>query len=107
MRSTTISVSGWGFFDCFQCERPVTLVTDPEAKLTHALKNWEGAMPRSSVMFDVMEDNPGMHHCSVCGKNPATLKCTGAHDGLCCLQCAFSMLVDLAQRTVDNMKRAG
>jgi hypothetical protein len=64
-------------------------------------------MPKSSVLFDVIEDGPGMYHCYFCGQNPATLKCTGAHDGPCCLQCAFSILANLAQRTVDNVKSEG
>jgi hypothetical protein len=64
-------------------------------------------MPKSSVMFDLIEESPGTYDCQFCGNNPATLKCTGAHEGPCCLQCAFSMLVDLAQRTVDRIERAG
>ena len=64
-------------------------------------------MPKSSVMFDLIEENPGTYDCHFCGHNPATLKCTGAHEGPCCLQCAFSMLADLAQRTVDRIQKAG
>ena len=64
-------------------------------------------MPQSSVLFDAIEDGPGIYHCLICGLNPATLQCAGAHGGPCCLQCAFSMLADLAQRTVDNAKRTG
>lgn len=65
-------------------------------------------MPRSSVTFDLIEENPGTYDCHFCGHNPATLKCTGAHDGPTCLQCAFSMLADLAQQTVDRrIKKAG
>jgi hypothetical protein len=85
----------------------VTPVTDLEVQLAHDLKNWESTMPKSLVMFDVIEDGPGMYHCYFCGQNPATLKCAGAHDGPCCLQCAFSILANLAERTVDNVKRAG
>ncbi len=64
-------------------------------------------MPKSPVTFEVIESHPGMYRCSICGKNPATLKCSGMREGQCCLQCAFSMLADLAQWTVDNSgKRA-
>ena len=59
-------------------------------------------------MFAVIEDGPGTYQCSICGLNAATLKCTGAHDGPCCLQCGFNMIADLAQRTVDRgIKTAG
>jgi len=58
------------------------------------------------VTFDTI-DVPGMYHCAICGKNAATLKCTGKQNCPCCLQCAFSMLVDLAQRTVDRIEKAG
>ena len=64
-------------------------------------------MPNSSVLFEVIEGSPGMYHCSICGKNPATLKCSGLENGPCCLQCAFSLLADLAEWTVDNMQKAG
>ncbi len=65
-------------------------------------------MPKSPVTFEVIESQPGMYHCSICGQNPATLKCSGMREGPCCLQCAFSMIADLAQWTVDNStKRAG
>ena len=65
-------------------------------------------MPKSSVMFEAIEGGPGMYHCCVCGANPATLECRGTYNGPSCLQCAFSMLADLAQWTVDNStKRAG
>jgi hypothetical protein len=60
-------------------------------------------MPESLVLFQVL-DAPGTYHCSICGKNPATLKCTGQENGPCCLQCAFSMLAELAQKTVDTKK---
>lgn len=32
-------------------------------------------MPKAPVMFEVIESHPGMYHCCMCGKNPATLKC--------------------------------
>lgn len=64
-------------------------------------------MPKRSVLFEAIEGGPGMYHCSICSKNPATLKCTGKGNGPCCLQCAFSMLADLAEWTVENIKKAG
>ena len=53
-------------------------------------------MPKSPVTFEVIETNLGIYHCSICGDNPATLKCSGIGEGPCCLQCAFSMLAELA-----------
>ena len=38
-------------------------------------------MPKSSVTFDLIEESPGTYDCQFCGHNPATLKCTGAHEG--------------------------
>lgn len=64
-------------------------------------------MPKSPVTFEVIESQPGMYHCSICGHNPATLKCSGLREGPYCLQCAFSMLAELAACTVNNLKRAG
>ncbi len=59
-------------------------------------------MPESPVMFEVIEDNPGTYDCHFCGHNPATLKCTRAHDGDCWLPCACNALATLAQWTVDH-----
>jgi hypothetical protein len=64
-------------------------------------------MPKAPVTFEVIESHPRMYHCSICGKNPATLKCSGRENGPCCLQCAFSLLAELAEWTVDNMQKAG
>ena len=64
-------------------------------------------MPKAPVTFEVIESPPGMYHCSICGHNPATLRCTGAPKGPCFLQCAFSLLANLAEWTVDNMQKAG
>jgi hypothetical protein len=64
-------------------------------------------MPKLLVTFEAIEAGPEISHCCVCGVNPGTLKYSGARNGLCCLQCAFSMLSELAQRTVEHIKRAG
>ena len=80
----------------------MTPVTDLAAEAGASSENWEGSMPKSPVTFEVIESHLGMYHCSICGINPATLKCSGMQEGPCCLQCAFSMLADLAQWTVDN-----
>ncbi len=65
-------------------------------------------MPGSSLMFEPIEGGPGIYHCCICGANPATLECKGTHNGPCCLQCAFSMLAELAEHTLNNnVKRAG
>jgi len=63
--------------------------------------------PKLLVTFEAIEDSPEISHCCVCGMNPGTLKCSGARNGPCCLQCAFSMLSELAQWTVEHIKRAG
>jgi hypothetical protein len=65
-------------------------------------------MPKFPVTFEAIESRPGIYHCSFCEHNPATLKCSGMREGPCCLQCAFNMIADLAQWTVDNStRRAG
>lgn len=65
-------------------------------------------MPKFPLLFELLDNNPGTYHCSICGKNPATLRSSGPHDGPCCLQCAFSMLAELAESSVDHgIKRAG
>lgn len=64
-------------------------------------------MPKS-VMFETMEGSESVAVCTICGRNPATLKATGTHEGDCCLPCACNILGTLAQWTVDNrFKQSG
>jgi hypothetical protein len=62
-------------------------------------------MPETAVAFAILEGAPGAINCAICKNNPATLRSTGTHDGPCCLQCAFSMLADLAHSSVDDSIR--
>lgn len=57
-------------------------------------------MPKS-VMFESVEASP-VANCSICGKNPATLKATGAKEDDYCPPCACNALATLAQWTVDH-----
>jgi len=59
-------------------------------------------MSKHFVMFETIEGASAVTNCSVCGRNPATLKTTGTHDCDCCLPCACAALATLAQKTVDN-----
>jgi len=58
-------------------------------------------MPKSPVTFEVIE-SPGMYQCSIYGHNPVTLKCSGVPEGL---QCAFSLLANLALSSLDRSIR--
>ncbi len=49
-----------------------------------------------SVTFETLEGSPRIATCSICGENPATLKCSGTHDGDYCLPCACDALANLA-----------
>lgn len=60
-------------------------------------------MPRQSITFEAIENRAGLYHCCICGKNQATLKCSGIAGGPCCLQCAFSMLARLAEQTAEHL----
>lgn len=60
-------------------------------------------MQRHSVTFESIEDGAGLYHCCMCGKNQATLKCSGMAGGPVCLQCAFIMLARMAEQTVDHL----
>src|SRR5512146_1304315 len=92
----------------WRSETPVTAVTDCQPCPAHAPRERENAMPESPLAFEILESSPGGYQCSICGNNPATLKCTGMHNGPCCLQCAFSMLADVAQKSVDRrIKKTG
>jgi hypothetical protein len=62
-------------------------------------------MPDTTLTFAILDSNPDIRNCSICANNPATLKATGRHNGPCCLQCAFSMLADLAHASVDQGNR--
>lgn len=65
-------------------------------------------MPERLVTFGGIERTPGIYGCCICGQNPATLKLWGSQADECCLQCAFTMIADLAERSVDNrLKRTG
>lgn len=65
-------------------------------------------MPETPLSFAILDGTAGMHNCSICGINPATLGATGTHEGPCCLQCAFSLLADLAHSSIDDsIKRMG
>lgn len=64
-------------------------------------------MPATPIAFAILDGPPGAYHCSICTNNPATLRSTGEHEGPCCLQCAFSMLADLAQTSVEEGIRKG
>jgi len=65
----------------------------------------EDGMSVTPLAFAILDSNPGTHNCSICTKNPATLQATGMHEGPCCLQCAFSLLADLAHSSVDSSIR--
>ena len=58
-------------------------------------------MPKS-VMFETIEGSEPVAVCTICCRNPATLKATGTHEGDCCLPCACNALATLAQWTVDH-----
>ena len=60
-------------------------------------------MPRYSVTFEEIQDEAGLYDCCICGKNLATLRCSGIGGGPVCLQCAFSMLAQLAEETVYQL----
>jgi len=62
-------------------------------------------MAETQLSFALLVGAPGAIHCAICKNNPATLRSTGTHDGPCCLQCAFSMLADLAHSSVDHSIR--
>lgn len=59
-------------------------------------------MPRYYVTFEAIEGGAGVYDCCICCKNPATLRCSSISGGPCCLQCAFSILLRLAEETVDR-----
>ena len=59
-------------------------------------------MPATPLVFAILDEPLETYHCSMCGENPATLKAKGMHEGPCCLQCAFSLLADLAQASVER-----